>query len=57
MHFNTLEAFRQQMYDCFERSRDALFNLCDALAERAASPQLARIVAVGLLRAALAQRL
>jgi hypothetical protein len=32
MHFNTLETFRQQMYDCFERSRDALFNLCDALA-------------------------
>ena len=32
MHFNTLEAFRKPMYDCFERSRDALFNLCDALA-------------------------
>src|SRR5579859_763101 len=32
MHFNTLEPFRQQMYGCFERSRDALFNLCDALA-------------------------
>jgi hypothetical protein len=31
MHFNTLEPFRQQMYDCFDRSRDALFNLCDAL--------------------------
>ena len=31
MHFNTLEAVRQQMYGCFERSRDALFNLCDAL--------------------------
>lgn len=32
MHFNTLEVFRQQMYGCFERSRDALFNLSDALA-------------------------
>lgn len=32
MHFNTLEKFRKQMYDCFERSRDALFNVCDALA-------------------------
>ena len=31
MHFNTLDHFRQQMYGCFERSRDALFNLCDAL--------------------------
>ena len=32
MHFNTLETFRKPIYDCFERSRDALFNLCDALA-------------------------
>jgi DDE superfamily endonuclease len=31
MHFNTLERLRQQMYDCFERSRDALFNVSDAL--------------------------
>lgn len=31
MHFNTLEYLRQQMYGCFERSRDALFNVCDAL--------------------------
>lgn len=31
MHFNTLERLRQQMYDSFERSRDALFNLSDAL--------------------------
>jgi hypothetical protein len=31
MHFKTLNLFRQQMYDCFERSADALFNLCDAL--------------------------
>ncbi len=31
MYFNTLEQLRQQMYSCFERSRDALFNLSDAL--------------------------
>src|SRR5260221_1183088 len=31
MHFNTLDEVRQQMYSCFERSRDALFNLSDAL--------------------------
>lgn len=31
MHFNTLEHLRQQMYRCFEHSRDALFNLSDAL--------------------------
>src|SRR5229473_6435136 len=31
MHFNTLNRLRQQMYSCFERSRDALFNLSDAL--------------------------
>ena len=31
MHSTTLEEFRQQVYRCFERSRDALFNLGDAL--------------------------
>src|SRR5712692_3133693 len=31
MYFNTLDRLRQQMYGCFERSRDALFDLCDAL--------------------------
>src|SRR5713226_7314665 len=31
MYFNTLDHLRQQMYGCFERSRDALFNLSDAL--------------------------
>ena len=31
MHFNTLDHLRQQMYGCFERSRDALFSLSDAL--------------------------
>jgi hypothetical protein len=31
MHFNTLDRLRQQIYGCFERSRDALFNLSDAL--------------------------
>src|SRR5512138_1575784 len=31
MHFNTWQQMRQQIYDCFERSADALFNLSDAL--------------------------
>src|SRR5947208_13139457 len=31
MYFNTLDQLRQQMYGCFERSRDALFNVSDAL--------------------------
>ncbi|GAC1354454.1 MAG: hypothetical protein NVSMB38_32910 [Ktedonobacteraceae bacterium] len=31
MYFNTLDQVRQQMYGCFERGRDALFNLSDAL--------------------------
>lgn len=31
MNFNTLNAFRHQVYNCFERGADALFNLCDAL--------------------------
>ncbi len=31
MDFNILQQFRQQLYGCFEQSRDALFNLADAL--------------------------
>lgn len=31
MNLTTLKEFRQQMYGCFERSADALFNLGDAL--------------------------
>jgi hypothetical protein len=31
LNFNTLKQFRQQVYHSFERSSDALFNLCDAL--------------------------
>jgi len=51
MHFNTLKSVRQQMYDSFERSAGALFNLCDArlresqaqsLAELSLSPCFAR---------------
>ena len=57
MHFNTLDHLRQQMYGCLQRSGDALFTLSDALLRRVASAQSARIVAVGLLRASLAQRL
>jgi len=31
MHFNTWQQVRQQIYDCFERSADALLELSDAL--------------------------
>ena len=31
MNSNTLGQVRQQIYECFERSEDALFNVCDAL--------------------------
>ena len=31
MHFNTLQQVRHQIAACFERSRDALFNVSDAL--------------------------
>jgi hypothetical protein len=31
MHSNPLEQVRQQIYECFERSGDALFNVSDAL--------------------------
>lgn len=46
MHCNTLERFRQQMYGCFERSRDALFNVCDALASE---PQARSLPELSLL--------
>lgn len=31
MNFNILQQFRQELYGCFTQSRDALFNLADAL--------------------------
>ncbi len=31
MNLNILQQFRQALYECFEQSRDALFNLADAL--------------------------
>lgn len=31
MNFNTFKEFRQELYECFSYSRDALFNLADAL--------------------------
>jgi hypothetical protein len=40
MHFNTWNQIRQQMYRCFERSRDALFDLSDALLSEAAARSL-----------------
>jgi hypothetical protein len=31
MHLNTLKAFRHEVYGCFDRAKDALFNTVDAL--------------------------
>src|SRR6478609_3266209 len=31
MNFNILQGFRHELYGCFEQSRNALFNLADAL--------------------------
>jgi hypothetical protein len=30
MNLNTLKQFRQEVYDCFDRAKDALFNTVDA---------------------------
>src|SRR6266513_5014307 len=35
MNLNTLKEFRQGMYHCFGNSKDALFNLVDALCSEA----------------------
>ena len=43
MHFNTLKSVRQQMYDSFERSAGALFNLCDALLSESQAQSLAEL--------------
>jgi len=43
MHFNTLERVRQQMYESFERSAGALFNLCDALLSESQARSLAEL--------------
>ena len=40
MNLNTLKDVRQQMYGCFERSGDALFNLSDALLSESAARSL-----------------
>src|SRR5436305_2066829 len=37
MNFNILREFRQELYGCFEQSRDALFNLADALLSETAA--------------------
>lgn len=43
MHFNTMERVRQQMYENFERSAGALFNLCDALLSESQARSLAEL--------------
>ncbi len=40
MNFNTLSHFRQELYACFSHSRDALFNLADALLTETAAQSL-----------------
>ncbi|HEY6407315.1 MAG TPA: NF041680 family putative transposase [Ktedonobacteraceae bacterium] len=43
MHFNTMKRLRQQIYESFERSRDALFNLNDALLSEGQARSLAEL--------------
>ena len=49
MNLNTLKAFRQQMADCFDHSRDALLELVDALSSELQAhsfPEVAALAAV-----------
>lgn len=43
MYFNTLKQVRQQMYESFDRSAAALFNLCDALLSEPQARSLAEL--------------
>lgn len=43
MNFTILNDFRQQMYRCFERSGDALFNLNDALLSESQAHSVAEL--------------
>jgi hypothetical protein len=43
MNFNTLEQVRQQIYACFERRADALFQLTDALLGESQAKSLAEL--------------
>ena len=54
MYCNTVDPFRQQMYRCFERSRDALLNLCAALVSESQARSLPEL-SLSVSPAALAQ--
>jgi len=43
MQFNTLKEFRHDMYACFERAPDALFEACDALLTEPAAQSFAEL--------------
>ncbi len=51
-----LSAYRPALYRCFTRARDALFDLCDALATFPGA-LVRRVVASAVLPAVLAQHL
>ncbi len=40
MNLNTLKQLRQQVYHCYERSADTLFELCDALSSEVTARSL-----------------
>ena len=46
MHLNTLKAFRHAVYGTFERAKDALFNLVEALVTEDRAHTVAKIVAL-----------
>lgn len=48
MNLSTLKEFRQHVYGCFERSRDALFNLCDALSSESQARSVPELSLSGL---------
>lgn len=43
MNLNTLNEFRHAIYRCFNRARDALFNVCDALVTAVAAQSFAEL--------------
>src|SRR6266446_7852140 len=43
MHLNTLQRFRHEVYQCFERAADALFNTVDALLTETSAQSFAEL--------------
>jgi hypothetical protein len=46
---NTLRQFRYDLYDCFLRAKDALFNTVDALMRRYAGQIVPRNLAIAVV--------